>query len=67
MRKILFSNFQNNEYDIMIERDVIFHVTSGAIDVIKVGRQVMVTFHLNLRFVTTLQTGITDRIKNVHF
>ena len=36
MRKILFSNFQNNEYDFMIERDVIFHATSGANDVIKV-------------------------------
>ena len=36
MRKILFSNFQNNEYDVMIEPDVIFHVTSGANDVIKV-------------------------------
>ena len=36
MQKILFSNFQNNEYDVMIERDVIFHVMSGANDVIKV-------------------------------
>ena len=34
--EILFSNFQNNEYDVMIERDVIFHTPSGAIDVIKV-------------------------------
>ena len=38
MRKIRFSNFQNNEYDVMIERDVIFHATSGANDVIKVDR-----------------------------
>ena len=36
MRKIRFSNFQNNKYDVMIERDVIFHATSGANDVIKV-------------------------------
>ena len=34
--EILFSNFQNNEYDVMIEHDVIFHTPSGAIDVIKV-------------------------------
>ena len=34
MREILFSNFQNNEYDIMIERDVLFHAMSGANDVI---------------------------------
>ena len=38
MLKIRFSNFQNNEYDVMIARDVIFHATSGAKknDVIKV-------------------------------
>ena len=36
MQKILFSNFQNNEHDVMIERDFIFHATSGAIDVFKV-------------------------------
>ena len=30
MLKIRFSNFQNNEYDVMIARDVIFHATSGA-------------------------------------
>ena len=29
----------------MIERDVIFHATSDAIDVIKVDVYVMVTFH----------------------
>ena len=31
--KIRFSNFQNNKYDVMIGRDVIFHATSGANDV----------------------------------
>ena len=36
VQKMRFSNFQNNEYDVMIERDVIFHATSDAIDVIKV-------------------------------
>ena len=36
MRTIPFSNFQNNEYDVMIERNVIFHATSGENDVIKV-------------------------------
>ena len=36
MQKIRFSNFQTNEYDVMIERDVIFHSTSGADDVIKI-------------------------------
>ena len=36
MRKILFSNFHNNEYDINIETDIIFHAMSGANDVIKV-------------------------------
>ena len=36
MRKIPFLNFQNNEYDVMIERDVIFHATSGENDVINV-------------------------------
>ena len=42
----------------MIERDVIFHATSGANDV---NFDVMATFHdgkLNLRVITTLQTGI---------
>ena len=36
MQKVRFSNFQNNEYDVMIERDVIFHAISGANDVISV-------------------------------
>ena len=36
MRKTQFSNFQNNEYDVIIERDVIFHAASGANYVIKV-------------------------------
>ena len=39
MQKIRFSNFENNEYDVMIEGDVIdiiFHVMSDANDVIKV-------------------------------
>ena len=34
MWKIRFSNFQSNEYDVMIECDVIFHATSGTNDVI---------------------------------
>ena len=28
----IFLNFRNNEYDVMIEREVIFHATSGAND-----------------------------------
>ena len=36
MLKIRFSNFLNNEYDVNIERDVIFHATSGANNAIKV-------------------------------
>ena len=32
----MISNFQNNEYDVMIEHDIIFHATSGTNDVIKV-------------------------------
>ena len=45
MCKIQFSNFQNNEYDVMIERDIIFHRTSAANDVIEADSHVMSTFH----------------------
>ena len=36
MLKMRFPNFQNNEYEVKIERDVSFHVPLGANDVIKV-------------------------------
>ena len=69
MRKILFSNFQNNEYDVMIERDVIFHARQVQLTSSKltscnsyISRRL-----LNLRFVTTLQTGITDLKKMCTF
>ena len=59
----MISNFQNNEYDIMIEGDIIFHATSGAIDVSEwLHFTTVIKFEICYYF-----TGITDLGKVCNF
>ena len=51
IRKIRVLNFQNNGYDVIIARDVIFHATSGANDIIKVDVMLWLHFTTVIKFV----------------
>ena len=61
MVKMRFSNFQNNENGVMIERDVIFHATSGANDVINVDVEQLLHFTTIIKFEICYYMYFTNR------